>query len=85
MPWQTFVRAAGVAGFIAMAFVLMTGRSHAAGCHVFSRWFYPWPQRCGIVVKRAPVTVHLAASTDRYAIAPADIDKLRAAMLGAGK
>lgn len=83
MPWQTFVRAAGTAAFIALAFVLMTGYAHAAGCRMHRYWFYPWPQRCAVVVKHVPSPVHLAASTDLYAIATADIDKLRAAMLKA--
>lgn len=27
--------------------LLFAGTANAAACHRFSRWHYPWPQRCG--------------------------------------
>ena len=29
----------------------------AASCHHYSRWYYPWPQRCGVKVASRVSTV----------------------------
>jgi hypothetical protein len=31
---------------------LAIGSAEAAACHHFSRWHYPWPQRCGAAASR---------------------------------
>lgn len=82
--WPLFVRAAAVAGFLALAFVLISSAAHASACHIYTHWYYPWPQRC--LIARAPEPRRLAASTDHYAMPhrPATlnpIDRLRAAMV----
>jgi len=47
--------------FLAVLFALSAEPS--AACHRFTRWRYPWPQRCGIstqpgyVVSRAPIVL----------------------------
>src|SRR5215469_9830237 len=33
---------------IALALVLTMASPVDAAAHCFSRWFYPWPQRCGL-------------------------------------
>jgi hypothetical protein len=34
---------------VALAVVFMLASpADAAACHHYSRWFYPWPQRCGV-------------------------------------
>jgi hypothetical protein len=37
----------------ALATILLVGATiqPAQACHRFTRWHFPWPQRCGLIVK----------------------------------
>jgi hypothetical protein len=41
---------------LAVVFMLASPADAAALCHHYSRWFYPWPQRCavGLTYKSSP-------------------------------
>ena len=40
-----------VAARIFLLFIPFGYTSPAESCHIYSRWRYPWPQRCGVPVK----------------------------------
>ena len=41
---------------IALAAALLASMPvEAAACHRYSRWYYPWPQRCGILRPMRPI------------------------------
>jgi len=54
-----------VRGLALAAALLASMPVEAAACHHYSRWYYPWPQRCGVTAARhvtsRPVTSVTAA------------------------
>ena len=57
--------------WIALALVLAATPAEA---HCYSRWYYPWPQRCQSSPSRPAIDRHGAKGRDAYAEAPPRID-----------
>ena len=62
---------------VGMFLVLLGTTAAEAACHKYSRWYYPWPQRCSVKVTQAnyepeklPIIPPLPPSKDEEADIP---------------
>jgi hypothetical protein len=46
---------------VVIAAALLLIASPASACHRFSRWSYPWPQRCGVAPGQGPRIARVVA------------------------
>lgn len=57
--------------------------AHGAEAHCYTRWFYPHPQPgCGVAHAAPQPRRAIIPPADPSAIAPGDLEKLKAAMKG---
>jgi hypothetical protein len=57
-----------------LMFALALLASTEASAHCYSRWYYPWPQRCESSSSRPAIDRHGTKGRDAYAEAPPRID-----------